>query len=577
MDEPATLQPRARSRFLRPFRAAWIQTRRLLLFFRNRYARPVDKLPIDRLAATRNLGKEKRKTVDAFDENSSDRESRMAGLWVRFRRLPASHRAWTFAACTGTIGILLLLWWQWSGRIPLDQTKLAGDGSTASVEPTPLISEPPKSEPFPEGTSTSLLDKLAAKPPESPAEEIELTRPEPANGEPQLTDATSGRPATDPFGEDLAPEPTRREPPQLEPPAANSEPVASGNEMELEIEREAAPAHTGNPPDDKGEEFTVSSADAKPVHDEPGSIDSPNDPDKRWAPTATEQIESPVDEPDPKPSIEAAPKTDPNEPVREPEKPADPPTPRPVPHISTVEPGPRDLNVTITRRGPSEASVGQPLRYELIVRNVGNKTIDRVIVEDQVPPEHKIAHTSPAAEIVDRKLHWDLSDLRAGDEHVLSVSLLPMTAGPVESVTTVRPFAHVSSGTRVESPLVQFAVTAPAQVGVGQRCRIGFQVTNAAAAPLENVRVLLDLPAGVAYAKGHELVYDVGTLAPGETRAASLIATGKTIGTGECRGRLQSGRESIGSGQASMAITTLPAQSGNNSQPAAPMSNCCGW
>jgi hypothetical protein len=79
--------------------------------------------------------------------------------------------------------------------------------------------------------------------------------------------------------------------------------------------------------------------------------------------------------------------------------------------------------------------------------------------------------------------------------------------------------------------------------------------------PVENVRVLLDLPKGLSYSKGHTLEY-TGYARTGQTRQACLF-TGKAVGTGECRGQLQTGREPIGSDDAVIIITNQPAQSGS--------------
>jgi hypothetical protein len=175
MIAPATARKGKRSRILRPFRIAWIQTRRLGLFFRTRYTRdeseetiqppvPLSKRPI-------------RPALPTLNEESEDSEetSRFAWMtrrvrrsWGRFALLPAPHRAWTFAACTGTIGILLLLWWQWAGRT-----------TTEVVEPTDvaaMVPEEPTEEKYPEGTSVSLLDSLAEKPTVESDGDLEFTR-----------------------------------------------------------------------------------------------------------------------------------------------------------------------------------------------------------------------------------------------------------------------------------------------------------------------------------------------------------------------------------------------------------------
>ncbi|MGE3315735.1 MAG: hypothetical protein AB7O26_11535 [Planctomycetaceae bacterium] len=546
MIAPAPARKGTRSRLLRPFRIAWIQTRRLGLFFRKRYTRDESEeiLATEAVTSKRPVRGRLPAPVEDSDESEENR-SRIAWVmsgvrrqWARFALLPAPHRAWTFATCTGTVGILLLLWWHWSSQ----PTDVIETGEVAAAAP-----ETPPVDKYPDGASVSLLDSLADHSPAEPREDLEFTRPEP----PEETAVSVEPPVAQPV-----------EPPELE------FTKAADPEMEIEINRET-PEKPELPPADKNEEFVVSSADApksesSPVDDLNAAASPADELNKEWAPAEAEKPKVPEAEPEsnPKPEI-AKPGPEPAkeelqvEPMREPEKPAEPP------RISTVEPGPKDLNVTITRRGPSYATVGQPLRYELVVRNNGDKTVERVIVEDRIAPEHKLETASPPAEFVDHKLHWDLTELAAGEERILSIALMPTVAGPAESVTSVRPFASVTAGTRVDSPNIRFEITAPASVGVGQQCRIGFIVTNTAPNPIHNVRVLVDLPKGLAYSKGHTLEYTVGTLAPGETRQACLIATGKIVGQAECRGQLQTGREPIGSDDAPIVITNQPVPTAN--------------
>jgi uncharacterized repeat protein (TIGR01451 family) len=200
------------------------------------------------------------------------------------------------------------------------------------------------------------------------------------------------------------------------------------------ISRSTVACTAETPPEDKNEEFVVSSADAPktdaPSLDELNATPSGAEPDKKWAPAEAVKPAIPEAEPETRPEPEIAkPEPEPSrdelnvEPAREPVKPVEPP------RISTIAPGPKDLNVTITRRGPRQAIVGKPLNYELVVKNNGDKTVERVIVEDRIAPEHKLESASPTAEFVDHKLHWDLTELTAGEERVLSVSLMPTIAG----------------------------------------------------------------------------------------------------------------------------------------------------
>ena len=88
-----------------------------------------------------------------------------------------------------------------------------------------------------------------------------------------------------------------------------------------------------------------------------------------------------------------------------------------------VEPGAALLKlpaqVSVEVAGPASVTLGDPLHYELIVRNTGGSPACRVQVEAPFPSDAKLLQTDPVAEVRAGSLNWDLGTLEAGAERRL--------------------------------------------------------------------------------------------------------------------------------------------------------------
>jgi hypothetical protein len=126
---------------------------------------------------------------------------------------------------------------------------------------------------------------------------------------------------------------------------------------------------------------------------------------------------------------------------------------------------------------------------------------------------------------------------------------------PPPSSTPRRSTITDSAVTNVATPQLDFTVLSPERVPLGGTCRVGFRVTNTGTVATEGVKVLFDLPEGLSYSKGRALEYAVGTLAPGETREARLTARAEAMGSGVCRGIIQTSGERIADGKATISIS----------------------
>ena len=212
--------------------------------------------------------------------------------------------------------------------------------------------------------------------------------------------------------------------------------------------------------------------------------------------------------------------------------------------------------VTIEKRAPATAYIGQPLIYHIVIRNVGNGIAQQVVVEDIVPDGVAMQGSIPQAELVAKKLTWKIGSLAAGEERKISVKVIPGAEGAVGSAATVNfladPATYASTAepdpvvpaTPVGSPAagpvqltngvppapresrVTLEIKGPKQVGVGQPYEVRFRLTNRTNQPVEGVMIRKMLPATLRHQTGdQDLVYKVGTLAPAESRDVTMTLT----------------------------------------------------
>ncbi|GEM_PF-2220425 len=213
-----------------------------------------------------------------------------------------------------------------------------------------------------------------------------------------------------------------------------------------------------------------------------------------------------------------------------------------------VSPGPKELNVTVSRDLPEETAVGQLTSYRILVTNRGRKTVDRVTVEERLPQGFRAVETIPPSSLQDEKLVWQLGALKPDEQRELRVKVMPTKFGPVENIVTVRPVVAEVAKTLVSGPTLptlQLDVSAPFQVTFGESCVVQFKVTNAGTQQFDRVILRAALPARLSHRKGRSLDYHVDSLMPGETRHVQLTMRSEAVGSGKLNVGLVVGQETF--------------------------------
>ena len=198
----------------------------------------------------------------------------------------------------------------------------------------------------------------------------------------------------------------------------------------------------------------------------------------------------------------------------------------------TVAPAPRavppsaprvysaDSAIRLDRLAPAEVPLNVPFDYTLKVTNMAQTPLQDVVVLERLPENFQLQSSDPETEKVDGNLSWTVGSLDAKASRELKVSGIATTADnvkPCATVTFVVP--PVCAEITVVEPKLTLTTAASKEVLVSDPIQLQFVVTNQGTGAAEGVQIAGMLPAGLRTLDYQsELVLNVGTLAPGQSR-----------------------------------------------------------
>ncbi|HAR65472.1 MAG TPA: hypothetical protein DCR55_04585 [Lentisphaeria bacterium] len=172
---------------------------------------------------------------------------------------------------------------------------------------------------------------------------------------------------------------------------------------------------------------------------------------------------------------------------------------------------------TLTKTAPDKVVVGEEYAVELTIR--ANANVGDVTVTDQVPEGARLVRTEPKAEVVGNTVTWKTAELAAGSATTMTLVLSALGDGELSSCATfsVVPVACVT--TRVGRPALAITKTGPEMAILNDMITYDVTVTNTGTAVARNVVVTDNVPDGLEHAGGKALIFELGNLAPGESRS----------------------------------------------------------
>ncbi len=204
--------------------------------------------------------------------------------------------------------------------------------------------------------------------------------------------------------------------------------------------------------------------------------------------------------------------------------------------LSRVQDG--EVMLTIDKSSPTRSTVNEQLEYEIVIRNMGNQPLDRLLVEETIPGEHRFINATPRATIPNRSarttgdntIMWQVANLDPGEEKRLHVQLLATSEGTLKTETRIQPVSTFSSQTTIEGTRLAIDVELPESIDLGEVFPIRYSVTNDSDVTAEQVVLDCELPAGLSHRIGKRLQHNVGKLEPGKTHYALLYVKAEQLG-----------------------------------------------
>jgi uncharacterized repeat protein (TIGR01451 family) len=187
--------------------------------------------------------------------------------------------------------------------------------------------------------------------------------------------------------------------------------------------------------------------------------------------------------------------------------------------------------------GPQVARVGEPVAFELLVRNKGTTPARGVFLETLLPAG--LSHPGG------NDLENEVGNLEPGEVRRIALRVTPIQAGDLRQRLRLRAAGEQAiereARLYVQDVRLTLAANGPRALYEGWSASFEFFVRNEGTDAVRQVRLTAVLPAGIAFvrsdadavyaAESHSLSWDLGSLRPGEQR--HLLWNGTARGSGE--------------------------------------------
>lgn len=180
--------------------------------------------------------------------------------------------------------------------------------------------------------------------------------------------------------------------------------------------------------------------------------------------------------------------------------------------------------LVVEKIAPPEIQVGRPAIFEIHVQNVGSVAATNVVIRDEIPEGTRLQSTKPqATRGAQGELKWELGTLNPNQDVAVEMELMPEKEGEIGSVATVHFQTEASVRTKATRPLLAIETETKGEVLKGEELTLKITISNPGSGIAENVVLEEHVPKGFRHPAGAELEYEVGDLAPNESRELTLV------------------------------------------------------
>jgi uncharacterized repeat protein (TIGR01451 family) len=186
--------------------------------------------------------------------------------------------------------------------------------------------------------------------------------------------------------------------------------------------------------------------------------------------------------------------------------------------------------LTLAKKGPETALVGDPVAFDLIVTNAGTAPASNILLRDRMPPGLK----HPAGDFIEA----DLGTLAPGDNKHVTVQATAVKAGRFVNEATVSatdvPDVTAQAAVVVSEAVLTLRKTGPQESNPDQELEYRLELTNSGTAPATGVKIADSLPEGLSFLSASDggefdsasrtVHWSIGTVAIGQSRTVVVKA-----------------------------------------------------
>ncbi len=239
--------------------------------------------------------------------------------------------------------------------------------------------------------------------------------------------------------------------------------------------------------------------------------------------------------------------------------------PAPIPAADPVSGGGASTpSMQLARTVPQNARAGQPLSYEIIVRNTGVSAVAQARLEEELPSGTRFISAQPLPLAQGERLVWIIENLAPGAERRFRVEAEPGRDGDWLASATLS--VSVTAGTTVTAaPSVApsgapqlLTMTGPGSLPVGHPVVLTMRVANTTGAPLTDTKVRVQMAPGLQHLYGDAIEASLGDLDIGQTKEITLDAVTLQPGLLAAEATLLSGKNTVSSAKVTVSATDQP-------------------
>ncbi len=184
----------------------------------------------------------------------------------------------------------------------------------------------------------------------------------------------------------------------------------------------------------------------------------------------------------------------------------------------------------VEKTAPAEVIAGQTFDYTYKVSNLTDATLENVKIMDRVSTNFVASDSMPVATVKNGLAAWNLGTLAPKESKTITVK----GAGADEGVITTCGWASyvpvACQDIRVVKANIALSKTEPADVLICDPIPAVITVKNTGSSALSGVQIVDVLPAGLTSEGKQNLSFDIGNLAPGESKEIKYNAAASTTG-----------------------------------------------